>query len=109
MRISFFLEEIDDEYIRENFKKLSDAILAEAVLKGEFKFFSIPVAAAGANLIFKHNLSFVPRDIIMTNVSNGAAVTWIYDSFTSTNLVFTVTAACTIRAFIGTYAEGAIR
>jgi hypothetical protein len=107
MKLRFFLQEIEDVYIRDNFKRLQDALNAEPLLKTGFKFYEITVTAAATNREFKHNLTFIPKDVILTSVSNGESVTFTYSSFDVDNIVFTVTGACTFRAFIGTYPGGA--
>lgn len=110
MRVKFFLEEIDDNpYVRDNFKRLQDAIDTEAVLKPEFKFFQITVTSGVTSFSYPHKLKYQPKDVIFLSASNNADVTFKYDSFTATNIVFTTTAACTFRCFIGTYREGDLK
>lgn len=103
---TFFLKEVGDPYIRDNFRRLDNFLRDFPFAKGEFKFFEIVITGAVTNFDFLHNLGFLPKDVITTNVSNNATVTWKYDSFTTTTVRLTTSAACTIRAFIGTYREG---
>lgn len=111
MRIKFLLEQMsnDDPYIRDNFKRLQDSIESEPLLKSDFKFFEIAVNAASVAKAYPHNLGYLPLDVILTRVSGGATVTFLYDRFTSDNIYFTTSAACTFRCFIGTYREGVLR
>jgi hypothetical protein len=108
VRLNFFLEEIDQPYVRDNFKRLKDAIDQEPLFKAGFKFFSIPLTTAVSAFKFPHNLGFKPRDVLLLSTSNNADVTFHYDSFTGTDIFFTTTASTTIRCFIGTYAEGTL-
>lgn len=109
MKLKFLMDQIEDVYIRDNFKRLQDAILAEAVLKGEFKFFEIPVSKSVVRQNYSHNLNFIPKDVITLSVSADADVTWHFDEFDRTTVQFTTTKACVIRAFIGAYGEGTLR
>lgn len=97
-------KDIEDESSRDNFKKLQDFLSSIPLLKGDFKFFEISVSSAVTNFKFKHNLSFIPMDVLQTYVSGGVSVTWNYDSFDRTNVDITTDGATTIRAFIGRYA-----
>lgn len=100
------LKDIEDEYTRENFKRLSDFIAEFPLFRGNFKFFEISIPRAVTNWKVTHGLSFIPTDIIVTQITGGTTVTWNYELFTRTSLDLTATAACTIRAFIGAYREG---
>jgi hypothetical protein len=103
--ISLFRKEIEGEFEQENFKRLQDNINASPFEKGQFKFFEISVNGAVTNYKHKHNLSFVPKDIITLHVSPAVTLTWNYANFDRTNLDFTTSGATTIRAFVGRYEE----
>ncbi len=102
--ISLYRKEVEDEYSRENFKRLQDFINNSPLNKGEFKFFEIQLSAAVTNQKWRHGLGFVPMDVLQTYVSGGVTVTWNFDLFDRTNLDLTTSGATTIRAFIGRYA-----
>lgn len=109
MRFTFFLREIVDQYIRDNFKHLQDALDLEPTLKCNFKFFSITTSVAVTNLTYAHNLKYQPQDVLLLSASNGATVTFNYDKFDKTNIVFTASAATTFRCLVGKYSEGVLR
>jgi len=100
-----FLDEVKDEYIRENFKFIADYIRDFPLEKGQFKFFKIEVSSPLTNFKWPHKLGYQPKDVIQTYVSNGATITWNYDSFTNELLDLDASTACTIRAFVGRYEE----
>lgn len=103
--IKFFLSEIADLFVRDNFKKLDTYLQGEAVLRGQFKFFEFTFATAVTAFTIKHGLPFRPIDVITTYKTDGVTVTWLQDSFSATNLKITTSAACTVRAYIGRHEE----
>ena len=107
MKVRFLTEQVQgDPYVRDNFRKLSDALEREDVLRGNFKFFEIVVTQpeGAINFSYPHNLGFIPRDILTMSSSNdNPSITWHFDVFTETDVVFSTTDDCTIRCFIGTY------
>lgn len=110
--IKLLISEITDNLIRENFKRLNDFIVGDILRKGNFKFFTYtvveqPTTSYPLTLSIIHNLGFQPKDIIQLSVSNpdSATVTWNYDDFSMTHVNFTVSAACTVRVFLGRYED----
>lgn len=106
MIIKLFLNEVEDQYLLENFIRLEDFINAQTFFKGQFKHFDINIPAAVTNFKFKHNLGFQPRDVIQTLLTGAGLLTWNYDKFDAKFLDITTTGPVTVRAFIGTYREG---
>lgn len=104
--IKFFLAEIADKYIRDNFQRITDYFSKDVFSKSQFSFFEYTFGAAATSIDVSHNAGFVPLDVIMLSVTNGETVTFHYDNFTRTTLRVTATGACRVRAFIGRHAEG---
>jgi len=100
-----FVNEVADEYTRENFRTVSEFVRDEALLKGQFKFFEYSFTAAGTHTPL-HTLGYKPLDVITLAVSRGATVVWDYDAFTKVTVKLTVSAPCRVRVFLGTYREG---
>ena len=103
--IKLFLEEIQDEFVRENFQHLANFINEFPFEKGAFKFFKIDIPTAVTNYQYPHNLGYLPKDVIQTYSLNPVTITWNYDKFTNTFLDITTSGATSIRAFIGRYEE----
>lgn len=99
------IPEVEDKWSRENFQRVQDFVNDEPIFKGAWKFFSITVTAVTTRRAYSHNLGFQPKDVITLSVSGGYDVVWDYDSFTPTQIVFSTSGPCTIRAFIGRYEE----
>lgn len=102
------MNEITDEYVKENFIRLQDFIRFYDMLNSRFQFFNIYVTAASTNFKFAHNLGFMPLDLIQTSVIGAGAITWNYDKFDSTFLDMTTTGAVAVRGFIGRF-DGSVR
>lgn len=105
---SFYIKEISEDvsslpFIQENFILLRDFLKDQVFLNGEFKHYELVFDRAVTNLSFPHRLTFVPKDIIQTFVTEGVTVTWKYNSFDRTNIVFSTSASCTLRFFVGRY------
>lgn len=106
--IKLLVQEISDERLRENFKRIqSEFTEKQVILKGEWKFFEIIFTVAVTNFKQKHLLGFLPKDIIQTSLTGTGVLTWNYDLFDKINLDITVTGPCKVRAFVGSYLESA--
>lgn len=106
MKLTLLLKEISDQYIQENFIRIVDFFKRQRLLDGEFTHFEIVFTGAVTNFKFKHNLGFVPKDIIQTSSIGAGVLTWNYDKFDAQFLDITTTGVVTVRAFVGSYQEG---
>lgn len=96
------VKEIQDLHIRQNFKALQDYFTAQNQLV-DFKFTELSFGGAQENFKFGHGLNYTPKDILFTYLAGDALVKFNVGLFDSTNLDISVTEACTIRFFYGTY------
>lgn len=103
-----------DSPIRKNFKAIEDDRREMVIPKANFKFieFDIDQAYTGGDPItsdntfyLKHNLSFIPKDFIITSVSNEATVTILYDETDEDFVYIEADGDCTVRMFMGSYTE----
>lgn len=62
--IDLILKDIEDKWVKENFSRISRFVRDQTILDGRFKFFQVDLPRAFSRAALKHNLSFVPRDII---------------------------------------------
>ena len=106
MIIKLFLNEVEDQYLLENFIRIEDFINGQVMFKGQFQHFEIVIPAAVTNFKFKHNLGFQHKDVIQTSVIGAGVLTWNYDKFDAKFLDITTTGPVSVRAFIGAYKEG---
>jgi hypothetical protein len=103
MNLRLFFQEIADNFVKENFKKLSDFLTMQDLLKCGFVYFEYDFDSAVTDLRFKHGLKFMPRDIVQLSVTNEIVVTWKYDKFTTTHMQATTSGAGRVRALVGLY------
>jgi hypothetical protein len=109
--LNLYIREIEDYFLRENFRKTKDFIGLQPILNGDFRFIEIQITGNKTNFKYAHNLSFTPKDVIQTYAvfSGGAgAVVWNYSRFDGTFLDLTTsgmgsTDTCTVRALIGRF------
>ncbi len=102
-----YIVEIEDRFVRENFKKLKDYAAGQYLLKS-LKFFEISIVGNKTNLKFPHNLGFKPKDIVQTSVIGAGTWTWNYSLFDKNNLDITTSGTSgtiTVRALIGNLEE----
>ena len=100
----FLLDKVKDEYVRDNFRRVKEYLAADIMRKMSFQFFEWELTDSGT-YVYPHSLGFQPLDVVQLSVRrpDTATVVWNYDDFTATNVSFTVSAACTVRALIGRY------
>lgn len=102
-------KDIQDEYVRENFERLTLFLQEFPFFRGEWRFFELAFTSTLTNVNVAHGLGFKPTDVIQTSVTGAGSVTFNFNSFTSENINVTTTAACTVRCFIGAYKEESSR
>lgn len=106
MNIVLYTAEIADRFVRDNFRKIQDALRAEPVLKTDLKFFEFDFTSGAVSQVYKaHGLGFKPKDVILLSTTNNADVVFHYDNFTVTNIQITTTTACKVRCLIGRFEE----
>ena len=103
--LELILKDIEDEYVRENFFRLSEYVKRDSIRKPLWKFFEITFEAGGTDIEYPHNLGYIPKDVLVTSCSNNENVVFNYDEFTRTHLVMSPSGACTVRFFAGRYEE----
>lgn len=110
----FIFKDIEDVYIRENFKRLALFLQKFPLFRGEWQFFEVTFTAAVTDFKIAHGLGFTPTDIILTATKGAGSVgagviTFNYDSFDKTNINVTTTDSCVVRFFAGSYKEESSR
>jgi hypothetical protein len=105
----FILKDIEDQYVRENFKRLTLFLQAFPLFRGEWQFFEITTTKAETNLKVFHGLGFKPTDVIQTSITGAGAITFNYGLFSDESLDITTTDACVTRCFVGAYKEESSR
>lgn len=102
---SLILDKIEDDYAKENFKRIGDFLLKFPFFRGEWKFFELVFTQAETNKRLPHGLGFKPTDIIETSITDGEAIIYNRSLFDKEYIDVTTTGACTVRCFIGAYKE----
>lgn len=109
MRPQFYVTELKpdsanfNQMVQDNFRTLEDYLKKEPFLNGEFNHYELSFDAAVTNQKFQHRLTFVPKDIIQTFLTEGITLTWKYNSFDASTIEFSTNGACTVRFFVGRY------
>jgi hypothetical protein len=97
------VELMEDVNIRESFTWLYEFLTQIPILQGDFKFFEFEIKSTNTAEKIPHRLGFVPKDIILTSVSNGATVTFLYNKFDITNVVLQASTPCVVRFLAGRF------
>ncbi len=95
-------KEISDIFIRRNFQNLADYFLNENQLLS-FKHFEMEFTQAASNLKRPHGLLYIPQDILVSKITGKGTVTFNTGLFDQTNMDISVSGACKIRFYVGTY------
>jgi hypothetical protein len=99
------LKDIQDVYIRENFRRITLFFQDFPFFRGEWAFFEREFAGAVTNEEVAHGLGFKPLDVIQTSKIGAGSITFNFSLFTDTHINVTTTGACTVRFFVGAYKE----
>lgn len=96
------LDAVEDKAVRQALQWFVDYIVGSPVLGADFQFFDMSFESAVTALSVRHNLPFIPQDIIQTYVSGPTInVTWLYDQFTDKDIFLTTDGACRVRFLAG--------
>lgn len=96
------VKEITDAYIRQNFDALRKYFNENNQLYG-FKYFEVEFSDAVTNYRQAHGLQTSPQDLIITNMTGAATIDFNKGLFSLTEFDMTVSAACKVSFFLGTY------
>lgn len=104
--INLIENQVKDPVAQENFKRIKIFLRDQVLLKSGFFFrtFTVPSTYL-VDFPYKHNLDFIPKDLIVTSVTNGATLTWHYEAFNRDNIFLTASAPTTIRVLLGSYKD----
>jgi len=94
----FFLAQLRDLYIRENFKNLQSFLKSNLFTKGEMKL--LETTLNQANNEVKHGLGFKPTDILITSATGAVSIS--HGASTPESITLTVTTPpVTVRVLVG--------
>ena len=103
MKLDLLNKEISDIYTRENFVRIKRELEAQQILGGFFSFFEVEVTSLGVKVPIKHNLSFIPRDIIILSLEGDHNLYFNYEDFDKDNVYVTTKSPCRVRFLAGSY------
>jgi hypothetical protein len=104
--LKLYVVEVTDKPSQDNFRRIEQEFRDQKILRGGWKFFEITFSAATTNFRYPHKMTMTPKDVIQTRITGTGALTWNYARFDQDFLDITTTGPCSVRAFIGTFAEG---
>ncbi len=96
------VKEMQDVYTRRNFQNLADYFSDENQLL-KFKIFEFTFDKAQSNFKAPHGQNAIPQDLIVTQITGPGIFQVNHGLFDRTNMDFTVTDACRVRFYVGTY------
>lgn len=103
MSLHTSVNQILDPAVRETFYRLQRSLEEQAILQGHWKFYEVEIDATVTKLPFKHNLPFVPQDVILLSIIGNYNMYFNYVDFDSSNIYITTSGACRIRFLTGRY------
>jgi hypothetical protein len=99
-------KEVQDLFIRKNFQNLVNYFSSQNQFVN-FNFFELNIPSAVTAQTMNHNLGYLPKDVVVTQVTGVGSVTFLYGKFTNTTFSYSSSGACRVRFFIGTYINDA--
>lgn len=101
--IEFILKDIADVYIRENFVRLTRFLNGTVFFNQNFKVFNVEIPSASASFPVAHGFTFVPEDIVITNVEGDFNFYFRYQEFDRSNLYITADGPVRIKFLVGRF------
>ena len=103
MKLDLLIKEIPEQNTRENFERIKREVEAQQILDGFWRFFEVEFPRGGTDIPIKHNLSFIPQDIIFLSVEGNYNFYFNYNLFNASNIYITTQGACRVRFLAGSY------
>jgi hypothetical protein len=103
--IKLLVNEIEDEYIQDNFNKLQSYINNEVILRPMWFFVDLTFTGPTIDRLVRHDLKTIPLDVLETYRTGAGSITWEYDKFSRDFIKVSASGPCRVRAFIGRYQE----
>lgn len=100
--IELGLDKISDIGVRDNFAAIQEEFKSP-IYNFKFQFFELNFTAAVTNYRFKHNMPFLPKDVIVTSQKGAGVATFNYSLFDKDYLDITTTDAVKIRFLVGNF------
>ena len=105
MKLDLLTKEVEDQIARENFVRIKRELEAQQILRGQWRFFETEFTQTGVKVPVKHNLSFVPRDIIILSAEGDRNFYFNYENFDDKNLYVTISKPVRLRYLAGRYTD----
>ena len=104
---NIILKEIEDTYIRENFRNMNDFLQKDAILNTQMQHINQSFTKNDTFLI-SHTLKSIPKDVIQTSLTGTGSLVYNYSAFTSDKISITTSSTdssdpLVVRFFVGTY------
>lgn len=105
--VRILTKEVEDPYVKENFKVLDRYLKTEVILNTGFQHLELTFSE-NKTFELNHTLNSIPKDIIQTSIKGSGAITYNYNNFTTTTFEVTITGTTTlnpliVRLFLGSY------
>ena len=105
MKLDLLTKEVEDQIARENFVRIKRELEAQQILRGQWRFFETEFTQTGVKVPVKHNLSFVPRDIIILSAEGDRNFYFNYENFDDKNLYVTISKPVRLSYLAGRYTD----
>lgn len=96
-------ENIEDLNTRDSFREVEEYLQVQDILQGQWRYFEVEYSVQQNSARFRHELNFVPRDIIVTCIEGDQRISWIYPDFDLEYIYLDVSGPVRIRGFVGKY------
>ena len=105
MDLELILREIRDKHTRENFARIRRILTAQTILNGDWEVYQVTIPGAFTGFEFRHNLSFIPRDVILLSAVGDQNYQFRNEQFTRENIIIDTSGEVTLRFLAGRYRE----
>lgn len=105
--IDLILKDIQDQYARENFTRLTKFINAQDLFTGDFNFFDVTIPGANDSFAVPHGLTFIPEDIIALSAFGDQNYYFRYQDNDRTNIYISNSGPVRLRFLAGRLSDKA--
>lgn len=103
--IDLILKEIQDVRVRENFARIQRFLEEQVILDANWRLYEVFFDGPETNYAYKHNLTFIPEDVIVLQVVGDRNVEFNHAKFTRDSIDISVKGPCYIKFLAGRFRE----
>lgn len=106
MKLDLSLSQIEDQATREALFRVQEQFRLNPILSGDWKLFDVEFTGALTSTPIKHNLSYIPVDVLVLFSTGNRSFVFKHELFDRENIYLDTSGDCRIKFLAGRVGRG---